>query len=98
MNFGTSNKGNFNDLLKAIDRITALDGQILKADSLPMQMDFVRLEKTPEEAINRARLEAIKRGRPFKEPFPVADHKKEGEAMARKLMNDLIEETFRHHA
>lgn len=98
MNFGTSNKGNLDDLLKAIDKITALDGKILKADQLPMQMDFVRLEKTPEEAVTRARLEAIKRGRPFKEPVPVADHKKEAQSMAHKLMSDLIEETFRHHA
>lgn len=98
MNFGISNNGNLDDLIKAIDKIAALDGKILKVDNLPMQMDLVRLEKTPEEAITRARLEAIKRGLPFKEPVPVADHKKEAEAMAHKLMNDLIEDTFRHHA
>lgn len=88
--------GQVNNFMSFLGDIIKLDGQNIDASNLPMQSNFIKLEKTKEEAIRRARLESIKKGLPFKEPSPV-NHNKEKELMANKLMEDMIERIIRNN-
>lgn len=97
MTFEFQNFGDMSKLLNFANDIIGMNQKDINIAKMGFQTDFIHLEKTPEEALRRARLESLKKGLPFKEPNVNIDDE-ERNKMVRKLMEDIIENSMRKNA
>ncbi len=89
--------GNWDKVFDVVRNLKALEGKPIQLGSLPVAMDFVKVEKTPKEALTRARMTAARKGQAFVEPSAMKDPDNEGKIISQKLANDIIEGIINKH-